>query len=162
MVFNEVVSILENAFWSGFAALGFGLLFKIPKRVIPIVYFLGFMAGLIKFYSLLKDLNIVTATFLAAFSVGFLALVFAKRVANPTVVYIIPAVIPMIPGFFAYQVILNIQKFIFFHDATNKQVYLDHVFFNSFMTLFILFAISIGVSLPMLVVGKDMTKRMKE
>ncbi len=154
--------LLINAFWSGLAALGFGILFKIPKRVIITVFFLGFFAGLVKFFVLQNGFNIASATFLAALSVGFLAIAFAKRVAKPTVVFIIPAIIPMIPGYFAYQVILNIRKFIFFHQATNNQVFLNHIFYYGFMTLIILFAISIGVSLPMLIVGKDMTRKLKE
>jgi uncharacterized membrane protein YjjB (DUF3815 family) len=86
----------------------------------------------------------------------------AKRVAKPTIVFIIPAVIPIIPGYFAYQVILNIQKFIFHFETNSHLTYLNHIFYNGFMTLMILFVISIGVSLPMLIVGKDMTRKLKE
>ncbi len=159
---SDFFPLLSNAFWSGLAALGFGLLFKIPQRVILTVFILGFLAGFIKFYALHQKFDIAIATFLAALSVGFLAIGFARRVAKPTVVFMIPAIIPMIPGYFAYQVILNIQKFIFFHDTASNLIYLNHIFYNAFMTLIILFAISLGVSLPMLIVGKDMTRRLKE
>jgi len=162
MTTDQLIFFLTNALWSGLAALGFGLLFRIPKRVIPTVFILGFMAGFIKFYILSTDINIAIATFVAALSVGILAIAFAKRVANPTIVFIIPAIIPMIPGYFAYQIILNIRKFIFFHNAVNNQEYLNHIFYNGFMMLIILFAISIGVSLPMLILGKDMTRKLKE
>jgi uncharacterized membrane protein YjjB (DUF3815 family) len=158
----DIIHLLINAFWAGLAALGFGILFRIPQRVILTVFGLGFLAGFIKFWSLAHNYNIVIATFLAALSVGILAIPLAKRVAKPTIVFIIPAVIPMIPGYFAYQVILNIQKFIFHFETNSHLTYLNHIFYNGFMTLMILFAISIGVSLPMLIVGKDMTRKLKE
>ena len=154
--------LIINAFWSGLAALGFGILFKIPKRVILTVFFLGFLGGLVKFSVLYQHKNVATASFLASLSIGVLAFLLAKRVAKPTVVFIIPSIIPMIPGYFAYQVILNIHKFIFYHDSSSNTDILNHIFYNGFMTLIILFAISIGVSLPMLIVGKDMSRKLKE
>jgi len=156
------LSLIINAFWSGLAALGFGILFKIPKRVILTVFFLGFLGGLVKFSALYQHKNIATASFLASLSIGFIAFLLAKRVAKPTVVFIIPAIIPMIPGYFAYQVILNIYKFIFHSNSSLNSEILNYIFYNGFMTLIILFAISIGVSLPMLIVGKDMTRKLKE
>ncbi len=159
---NEFFTLMVPAFWSGIAALGFGLLFKIPKRLIITVFFLGFLGGFVKFLSLYYKNNIATSTFLASLSIGFISLLLAKRVAKPTVVFIIPSIIPMIPGYFAYQVVLNIHKFIFHHELDSNVQVLNSIFFNGFMALIILFAISIGVSLPMLVVGKDMSKKLKE
>ncbi len=156
------ILILENALWSGVAALGFGILFKIPKRLIITVFLLGFMGGGVKFIALDMDNNRPVSTFIASLSIGIIALLLAKRVAKPTVVFIIPAIIPMIPGYFAYQVVLNIHQFIFEHDLPSNQIYLNKIFYNGFMTLIILFAISIGVSLPMLILGKDMSRRLKE
>ncbi len=159
---DDYIFLLNQAIWSGIAALGFGILFKIPKRLILTVFFLGFMGGLVKFFVLFYQKNISIATLLASLTIGFIAILLAKRVAKPTVVFIIPAIIPMIPGYFAYQVVLNIHKFIFLRDKSLPSEVLNLIFYNGFMTLIILFAISIGVSLPMLIVGKDMSRRLKD
>jgi len=156
-------TILENAFWSGVAALGFGILFNIPKRVIPTVFILGFMAGLIKFYCLQNHCSIVTATFFASLLVGIVSIPFAKSVRKPIVVFSIPAIIPMIPGYFAYKTILGIRNFTFINTIdTDQQNMLNHIFSNGFMTIFILFAITVGVSAPMLLLGRDMTKKLPD
>ncbi len=155
--------ILENAFWSGTAALGFGILFNIPKRLIPTVFILGFIAGFTKFYSLQNQYSIVVATFFASLLVGFLSIPFAKRVRKPIVVFSIPAIIPMIPGYFAYKTILGIRNFTLTNTLdTQQQNMLNHIFSNGFMTIFILFAITVGVSAPMLILGKDMTKKLPD
>jgi len=159
---TNLFDLLELAFWSGTAALGFGLLFKIPRRLIVTVFFLGFLGGLVKFLVIFNQDNIAMASFLASLSIGSVALLLARRVAKPTVVFIIPAIIPMIPGYFAYQVILNIYNFIFHANSSLNSEILNHVFYNGFMTLIVLFSISIGVSLPMLIIGKDMTRKLKE
>ena len=46
---NELLEIFIKAFWCGFAALGFGVLFNAPARALFPVWIGGFLAGLVKF-----------------------------------------------------------------------------------------------------------------
>jgi uncharacterized membrane protein YjjB (DUF3815 family) len=155
--------ILENGFWAGIAALGFGLLFNIPKRIISKVFILGFLAGLLKFACLYWHCNIITASFVAAILVGVISILFAQKDHFPVVILSIPSIIPMIPGYYAYKTILAIRQFTFESAYNEEQIHLlNNIFVNGFTTFFILFALTAGVSIPMLLLGKDMTRKVKD
>jgi uncharacterized membrane protein YjjB (DUF3815 family) len=158
---TELLKILEVSLWSGVAALGFGILFNIPKKAIFTVFFLGFMAGMIKFILLHLDINIIVASFAGALSVGFLSMPLAHKIHQPPVVFSIPAVIPMIPGYFAYKTVLAVMNFTFIETESAKRLVLvDNIFSNGFTMFFILISLTIGVSFPLLLLRKTTVKNL--
>jgi len=160
---TTILNLLEVAAWSGIAALGFGILFNIPKGAIFTVFMLGFTAGLIKFGLIYFDIHIVLATFIAVFIIGIICIPMAHIIHQPPVVFCIPPVIPMIPGYFAYETVLSVMNFIFMEDNPVKKVELiDAIFTNGFTMFFILISISIGISLPMLILRKNSVKRIEK
>jgi uncharacterized membrane protein YjjB (DUF3815 family) len=160
---SEYINILENALWSGTAAVGFGILFNIPRKAIVPVFFLALTAGFLKFLFLNFDFNIVIATFFASLFVGIFSIPFAYKIHKPIVVFGIPSVIPTIPGFFAYKTILAVRMFTFYgNDEINKNLALNAIFSNGFTTLFILLAITAGVASPLLILGKDFARKLED
>ncbi|WP_179337472.1 threonine/serine exporter family protein [Winogradskyella ludwigii] len=155
-----ILELLEVSVWAGIAAVGFGILFNIPKKAILTVFFLGFGAGLIKFVLLHFEVNIVLASLIAASFVGVLSLPLAHGIHQPPVVFSIPAVIPMIPGFYAYETVLSIMSFTFSEKNDSKRlIFMEDIFSNGFTMLFILISLTIGVSLPLLLLRKHTVKR---
>lgn len=157
---STILHILEVSVWSGVAAVGFGILFNIPRKAILTVFLLGFGAGFVKFVLLNFEIHIVVASLLAAFFVGLLSLPLAHSIHQPLVVFSIPAVIPMIPGYFAYETVLSIMSFVFLEkDYSKRVIYMEAIFSNGLSMLFILSSLTIGVSLPLLLLRKDTVKR---
>jgi uncharacterized membrane protein YjjB (DUF3815 family) len=157
---STILHVLEVSVWSGIAAVGFGILFNIPRKAILTVFLLGFGAGFVKFGLLYFETHIVVASLLAAFFVGILSLPLAHGIHQPPVVFSIPAVIPMIPGYFAYETVLSIMSFVFLEkDYSKRIIYMEAIFSNGFNMLFILSSLTIGVSLPLLLLRKDTVKR---
>ena len=155
-----ILELLEVSIWSGIAALGFGVLFNIPRSAIITVFFLGFVAGFIKFLLLNLNFNIVLATFIAVLFVGIISMPIAHKIHHPPVVFCIPPVIPMIPGYFAYETVLSAMNFIFIEKDTVKRIELmDSIFYNGFTMFFILISITAGIALPMLILRKNTVKR---
>lgn len=158
---NLVLNILEVAVWSGIAAVGFGILFNIPKKAIFTVFVLGFTAGFIKFVLLKLSIDIILASLIAALFVGVLSMPLAHKIHQPPVVFSIPAVIPMIPGYFAYETVLSVMKFTFMEtDVEERIALMDTMFSNGFTMFFILLSLTIGVSFPMLLLRKNSIKKM--
>lgn len=158
-----ILKLLEVAVWSGIAALGFGILFNIPKGSIFTVIALGFVAGLIKFTLLKFGVHIVLATFIGVLFVAIISMPIAHKIHHPPVVFCIPPVIPMIPGYFAYETVLAVMNFLFIEkDAAKKLVLIDSIFSNGFTMLFILISITVGISLPMLVLRKSTVKKIED
>ncbi|QCX40215.1 threonine/serine exporter [Aureibaculum algae] len=159
---ETILNILEISIWAGIAAVGFGILFNIPKKAILTVFLLGFGAGFIKTFLLHFQINIVLASLVSASFVGLLSIPLAHSIHQPPVVFSIPAVIPMIPGFYAYETVLSIMSFTFLEkDDAKRLVFMDAIFSNGFTMLFILISLSIGVSLPLLLLRKDTVKKIE-
>ncbi|WP_273273937.1 threonine/serine exporter family protein [Maribacter polysiphoniae] len=157
---EAIIKVSELSIWSGIAAVGFGILFNIPRKTILVVFFLGFAAGLVKFLLIHFNVNIVLSSLVAASFVGILSSPLAHKVHHPPVVFSIPAVIPMIPGYYAYETVLSIMSFTFMEEGNPQKVELIvSIFYNGFTTLFILIAITIGVSLPLLLSRKETVKK---
>ena len=153
------MDILPNAFWCGCAAIGFSVLFNIPKSALLSVWLSGFMAGLIKFGVIYPEVGggMLLASWLAAATVGFASIPFAHWSHVPPTVISIPAVIPLVPGSFAYRTMLGLIKFI---NDTDESV-LTQMIHNGIMTLFILLALSVGVTFPMLLFRIESVKNIR-
>ena len=156
-----ILKLLEVSFWSGAAALGFGILFNIPKNSILTVFLLGASAGFIKFLLIHFNIHVVLSSFTAASFVGIIGVPLAHKIHQPPVVFSIPPVIPMIPGYFAYETVLSIMNFTFMVDSPEKRLQLvDVIFTNGFTMVFVLLALTVGVALPMLLMKKNTVKKL--
>ncbi len=155
-----IFELIELSIWSGIAAVGFGVLFNVPKKSILTIFILGFGAGLIKFTVLHFGINVVFSSFLAAFFVGLISMPMAHKIHQPPVVFSIPTIIPMIPGFYAYETVLYIMKYTLLEKDPMKKVELiNGIFSNGFNMVFILIAITLGITFPMLLLRKTTVKR---
>ena len=153
-----LINILLKAFWSGCAAVGFGILFHVPKRNLAAVWIGGAIAGLIKF-GVLKYVSssIVLASFLAALILGIYSMIIAHMRREPPMMFAIPSVIPMVPGLFAYRTMLGLIKLSGDVGADFSNT-LSETVHNGALTLFIIIAFTIGIVLPYQF-GKDISKR---
>jgi uncharacterized membrane protein YjjB (DUF3815 family) len=148
--------------WAGFAALGFAILFNVPQRTLLIIWALGALGGLTKFLLLGFEVNIALSSLAGASLIGVLSVYAAHGKQAPPLVFSIPSVIPMVPGAFAYRMMLGLMELA--GTTTNSDSYLKtlaETTNNGLKALFILIAISAGVAIPMLVTRKDTFKRIK-
>lgn len=157
-----MIEILIKSFWAGIAAIGFGILFNIPRRAIFPVWTLGAVGGLIKFGMMYFDFGIVLASFVGAIIIGIISIRLAHMRNSPPLVFSIPAVIPMVPGFFAYKMMLGL---IALASIENTDFYLQtlvETVNNGAKMLFILLSLGIGVAMPMLIMRKESVKKLKK
>jgi uncharacterized membrane protein YjjB (DUF3815 family) len=156
----DVLKIVELALWTGIAGIGFGILFNIPRKAILTVFILGFGVGLIKSILLKLGVNIIISSFIAALFVGVFSIPLAHKIHQPPVVFSIPSVIPMIPGYFAYKTVLAMMNFTFMEVETEKRLeLLDAIFSNGFTMLFVLISLTLGISLPLMLMRKSTVKK---
>jgi uncharacterized membrane protein YjjB (DUF3815 family) len=158
----DIVALLGKGFWAGFAALGFAILFNVPQRTLIMIWVMGALGGLTKFLLLGFDVNIPLASLAGASLIGVLSVYAAHNKQAPPLVFSIPSVIPMVPGAFAYRMMLGCMELA--GTTTNSQSYLKtlaETTNNGLKAIFILIALSAGVAIPMLVTRKDTFKRIK-
>ncbi|MGY5352220.1 threonine/serine exporter family protein [Wenyingzhuangia sp. IMCC45533] len=152
---------LEMALWLAIASTGFAVLFNVPKRTLLIIAILGALGGSCKLILMSFDITIIISTFFGALVVGLLSIPAAHNKHAPPLVFSIPAVIPMIPGAFAYKTMLGIIKLTEKVDAAVYEIALSDTLNNGTKAGFILLALTAGVSFPMLISRKNSVKNIK-
>lgn len=156
-----IADILLKSSWAGIAAIGFAILFNVPQRTIYAIAMIGVVGGLVKFTAMHFDLGIVFGSFLGATAVGIVSIQMAHLRNSPPLVFSIPSVIPMVPGFFAYKMMLG---FIALTSIENTDTYLQTLIEtvnNGAKMAFILLSLGIGVAIPMLLSRKESIKKSK-
>lgn len=126
--------IIKQFVFSLLSTIGFAILFSIPRDSILKSGLVGAL-GWIGFYITSTYLKSnIAGTFFAAITVGVLGELLARHYKKPATVYIIPGIVPLVPGAGMYYTMLALVDNDFFL-AANKGT----------ETFFIASAISIGV-----------------
>lgn len=100
-----------------FATAGFAFLFNVPLNSIIIsgisgaISWAGYLL-VIKIYP-----SVITATFIASLFIGIMGEIFARKMKNPSTIFVIPGIIPLVPGAYSYRTILAIIQ------GNNKQAF---------------------------------------
>jgi len=157
----EIVEILMKGLFAGFAAMGFAVLFNVPQRTLPAIWMLGAVGGLVKYSCMFGGLGIVVASLFGATLVGVLAVPTAHKWYSPPLVFSIPAVIPMVPGAFAYNMMLGFINLAVTKDNADYMNILSETVRNGSIMMFVLFSLAVGVAVPMLVTRKESIKRIE-
>ena len=135
--------VLTDGLFAAIAAIGFAVISNPPKRAISVVALLGAFGHACRFYLLhYTPLNLTISSLFAAFGIGMLSMLAARLVRCPAEVFSFPALLPMIPGMYAYITVLALIRFM-------------KIFRNGLTTLFVMFALVIGVSLAMFIFYKQ-------
>lgn len=156
MIFIE---ILIKSFWAGIAAIGFAILFNVPRRTLFPIWCIGALGGLIKFTAMNYEIGVVFASFFGAVVVGVVAIQMAHLRDSPPLVFSIPSVIPMVPGVFAYKFMLGM---IALTSIEKTDIYLQTLIEtvnNGAKMMFVLIALGTGVAIPMLLTRKESIKK---
>ena len=108
----DFLLILEKGFFAAIAALGFAAVGNPSKAAFRYVPMIAFCGNALRFTLMTyAGMNIAIATFFAAVFAGFIAVGFAYHARYPIEVFAFPALLPMIPGQFAYRSILGTIRF---------------------------------------------------
>jgi len=154
-------ALLEKGIWLGFAALGFAVLFNVPRRTLGVIYITAVVGGLLKFYLISLGIGLVFSALCGSSTIGFLSVFAAHYRKAPPMTFALPALIPMIPGFFAYKAMVGVMEL----TAEKDQTLYTKLFFetvsNGLSALFIILALAAGVAIPLLITRKETVKRMK-
>jgi len=152
--------IFASGPWFGFAALGFAVLFNVPPRTLVAIWLLGVAGGLVKLVMLGLGLGPVMASLLGASTIGVLSIPAAHNRHAPPMVFSIAAVIPMVPGVFAYRTMIGLVQLTGEVDSAYQQA-LSETINNGAKAVFILMALAVGVGLPNIITRKESAKEMK-
>ena len=102
--YEFIQAIIYDGLFAAVAAIGFAIISNPPRKALAISAFLAAVGHGLRYFLLHTEMftmDIATASFCAAVSIGLLAIPFAKFIHCPAEVFSFPSLLPMIPGMFA-------------------------------------------------------------
>jgi uncharacterized membrane protein YjjB (DUF3815 family) len=146
--------LLQNTFWAGMAALGFAVLFNVPRRTLFGCALGSALAYAVRTLLVQSGLvGIEAATLLGATAVGFLGVKFGHYWRVPAPVFIVPGVIPLVPGYLAFRTMIDLLT-LTTHAPTVDETLLLTAAVNSLKTVLIVGGIAAGVAIPSLLLRR--------
>ena len=145
-----VFELLCDGFFAAVAAIGFGAISNPPRRAFPGIAALAAIGHALRLLLMSEwGVDIATASLCASIVIGLLSLVIGARTHCPITVMFIPALLPMIPGMYAYKTVFSMMMFM--QNLSNPQVsleYLDGIVLNGFVTFSVIFMLAAGATVP--------------
>jgi len=145
MVMMEWVSLLLDALWAAIPAVGFGMIFNVPRSTLPLCALGGALTYGLREVLLHHHFSIELSTFIAATAIGIIGVFWSRRYVMPRPVYTVPSIIPMIPGTYAYEMMISLVSM---NTDGVTDALLSSFIENGLHAVSILFAIAFGLVLP--------------
>ncbi|RKF14536.1 threonine/serine exporter [Alginatibacterium sediminis] len=143
------LSLVDDAFFSAIPAIGFALIFNVPKRMLVLCACGGAIAHSLRTLVMHSGVSIEWASLVASVTIGLIGVYWSRRYLVPRPVFTVASVIPMIPGTFAFKTIIGVFTL---HDGGYSAEVMASVLENGLATLFILMALSFGLALPSILI----------
>ncbi len=125
-------------------AMGFSIIFNIPKRLLPVVAIGGAISVFIRNSLIVfAGFSPVGASFFAAAVISVIAMRAAKQFRTAPLVLAIPSVIPMIPGVLLYRFLFGILTI----NSLNADNFM-FVLRSGITGVLIIVCLAVGVSIP--------------
>lgn len=161
------LDIFLDGLFAALAAIGFSTLSDPPRRAFPRIALLAAVGHALRFCLMnYLGLDIATASFIAALSIGFGSLWLGRSIHCPMTVLYIPALLPMIPGIYAYKTVFSLIMFLQSLDDPALEVqYMQQFFLNATVSLSVIALLSAGATLPIFIFNRrafSLTRRRQE
>lgn len=154
---DMMASVVQDGFFAALAALGFSCAANPPMRAMFGAAVLGAVGHALRFACVHElGINLPMATFLASLAIGLLGAFSAKLLRCPAELFSFPALLPMIPGMYAYNTVLALMRFMLNEDESSQVlagVIID-IFRNGLTTLFVTFSLVVGAAVPLMLFRK--------
>jgi uncharacterized membrane protein YjjB (DUF3815 family) len=105
-----ILSLLENLFFAAIPAVGFGMLFNAPPRILGWCALGGAVGRGLRFLLVEAGLPLPASTLASAAVVSFLGVWAARRIQAHPKVFTVASIIPMVPGVPIYTSLLALSQ----------------------------------------------------
>lgn len=150
-VIRLLIKIIMEASFAGIAAMGFAIISKPPLNLIIYTALLAGIGRGFRFFLLdVGELGISFSTFLASALVGLLGVIISRKLKCAMEVISFTALLPMVPGLYAYNTIYSLVKYSFSTDFVQKENVIVLFFDNGVGFITVITALAVGVAIPFL------------
>jgi uncharacterized membrane protein YjjP (DUF1212 family) len=147
---SKLLSIPEDALFSALAALGYLFLFNVPGRIAWACVVCGVASHTTRTLCMHLGIDMVSGTLIGALAAGFLAHGFARHFRAPAVAFAFPGVVAMIPGAFAFRVVIGALQIVGAGAAAATALVAETLSL-ALTCLLMVAAIAVGIAAPLVV-----------
>jgi uncharacterized membrane protein YjjB (DUF3815 family) len=149
---NEFLLPLLNDFvFAALAGVGFCLATNPPLRIVPLVAVFAGLGHALRFgLAEWGQVGISTGSLLAGLAIGLSSVIATMRLRVPAEFFAFPALLPMIPGMYAYKAILSLLNFVEAGSLAAKEQWLLLTADNGIVALLVVCALGAGALIPIM------------
>ena len=167
------VDILFDGVFAAVAAIGFGAISDPPVRAFPYIALLAAVGHALRFCLMsYAGIDIATASLCAAVVIGFGSLWLGRGIRCPMTVLYIPALLPMVPGIYAYKTVfalIMLMQHTAESDAARQYMdaflqslndpgqgleYMQQFFLNATVSFSVIILLAAGATLPIFIFNR--------
>ena len=146
---DVLIKVIQDALFAAIAAIGFAAISNPPRIAFKYCALIAAVGHALRFFLVsLCGLHVVWGSFISAFVIGCMAVLFARRVKCPPETFSYPSLLPMIPGMYAYR---SLQAFLMVLGQSNETAFSHYAYllqYNGTTCAFIIFAMVLGQMIP--------------
>lgn len=148
---------IADGLFAAVAGTGFAIISNPPRKALFITACLACVGHGIRYFlmhspSLMFDQ--VTASTFAGLAIGLLAVPAAMTIHYPAEGFAFPALLPMVPGMFAYKAIRDLINIVHLPNEYTME-YITRFFHNSTLTMLVMFGMVAGCVIPIFIFHKQ-------
>lgn len=144
-----------DGFFAAVAAVGFAMISNPPKKVALTAGVLAALGYMGRFFLMRAGLGIASASLCAALLISLCSMPCARRCRIPAEMFAFPALLPMIPGMFAYKTILATMQFMGSTALAGRQELIAEILYNGLTAFFVMCALVLGAMLPLVLFHRE-------
>lgn len=157
-MWNDIlINIVEDGLFAAIAAIGFSSISNTPRRAYLACALIAAAGHAVRYVLTLPEsggMHIIPASTVAAFTIGILAVLFASRIKCPAEVCFFPALLPMIPGMYAYRTIEALISCLYHTQENAFGHYFYLLVYNGLTCSFIILGMVVGATIPVFIFKK--------
>lgn len=150
------VDIFLDGFFAALCGIGFGAISDPSLRSFRYIALLAAVGHACRYCLMtFAGFDIATASLVGAMFIGFGSIWLGKAINSPMTVLYIPALLPMVPGKFAYNMVFSLIMFLqTMNNPEESTTYMNMFFTNTMVTGAVIFLLATGATLPMFLFPK--------
>lgn len=147
------IDILLDGLFAAVAAVGFGAISDPPMRAFPRIALLAAVGHALRFCLMnYASVDIASASLAAGIAIGAGSLWLGRGIRCPMTCLYIPALLPMVPGIYAYKAVFSLIMFMqSLDDAAVSLEYMQDFFMNATVSVGVIALLAAGATVPIFV-----------
>lgn len=157
MLHDILIPVLEDGLFAAMAAIGFSSISNAPRRAYLTCGLIAAIGHAIRYVLMLPEwlgMHIIAAGAIASFAIGVLAVLLAPRIKCPAEVCFFPALLPMIPGMYAYRTVEALLSCLYYTHGDTFAYYFHQLAYNGLTCVFIVLSMVVGATIPVFLFKK--------